>query len=135
MMNAGTRCGCKSKGQDKDPPLAPSMAEAPMDAPASSQINPISWTPSHSAIVGPSWKDFSEIRYLFILYVSFPYVIRVPSPHEKVLRIRSSSILINYLAETRTARRPVNYRGLFCARERVPQTRVTLKVVETPLFI
>jgi len=42
-----------------------------MDASASSQIDPISRAPSHWAISGPSWKGFSEIRYLFIFGDSY----------------------------------------------------------------
>jgi hypothetical protein len=74
------------------------MAEAPMDAPASSQIDSISWAPSHWTIVGPSWKGFSEIRYLFILYVSFAYTIRTPPPQNRLPAYESASILIQSLS-------------------------------------
>ena len=58
------------------------MAEAPTDASVSSQIDPIPWAPSHWTVVTSSWKGFSEIRYLFILYVFFALTICAPSPYE-----------------------------------------------------
>ncbi len=123
--------------QDKEPHLVPPlslMAEAPMSASVSSQIDSISSAPSHWAILGPSWKGFSEIRYLFILYVSFAYAIHVPPPTNGLPEYGSSNILINHLAETRTARHSTQNHGLFCTLERISQTKVTLKVVSSLLL-
>jgi hypothetical protein len=61
--------------------VSPDRAEALMDAPASSHIDSIPWDPSHWTIVSPSWKGFSEIRYLFILYGIFAPALRVSPPH------------------------------------------------------
>ena len=128
----------RSKGQDKDSPLAPLvdclMAEAPMDASASSQIDSISWVPSHWTIVGPSWKGFSEIRYLFILYVRFASRSAHLLPTNRLPTCGSTNVHINHLAETRTAKPSVDYHGLFYTLETIPQTRVALKVISSLLF-
>ena len=105
-----------------------------MDATTSSQIDSIPWAPSHWAILGPSWKGFSEIRYLFILYVSFACAIRIPPPTNGLPTYGSNSILITYLAGTRIARPSVDNHGLFCALKRIPQTKVALMVVSSLLL-